>query len=212
VEIKVEAEKKEEPKKAAPQAQQPAGPFADFRRIDVRVGEVIAVEDHPEAEKLYVLKIDLGEEEPRQIVTNLKSHYPYDQMMGRKLLVISNLKPAKFRGVRSEGMLMAADDEALGGDKVLLLKPSCDVPNGTQVNCGMEVSSSRIEVKHFEKVTIKVARVVDGKFLGKAIELPEGAPERVAAVIDGDEIVVFGDGKGCVMTVESDITDGADVA
>ncbi len=212
VEIKVEAEKKEEPKKAEPQAQQPAGPFADFRRIDVRVGEVVSVEDHPEAEKLYVLKIDLGEGEPRQIVTNLKSHYPYNQMMGRKLLVISNLKPAKFRGVRSEGMLMAADDEALGGDKVLLLKPSCDVPNGTQVNCGMEVSSSRIEVKHFEKVTIKVARVVDGKFLGKDIQLPEGAPERVAAVIDGDEVVVFGDGKGCVMTVESDITDGADVA
>ena len=212
VELKMEEPKTEEKPKEEKPAQAPEGPFADFRRLDVRVGEVVSVEDHPEAEKLYVLKIDLGEEEPRQIVTNLKTYYSVDQMMGRKLLVISNLKPAKFRGVRSEGMLMAADDEALGGDKVLLLKPSKDVPNGTRVDCGMECSSSRIEIKHFEKVTIKVSRIIDGKFMGRDIDLPDGCPERIAAVIDGDDTVPFGDGKGCVMTVESDITDGADVA
>jgi methionyl-tRNA synthetase len=209
VEIKME-EKKEEPK-TEEKPVQTEGPFADFRKMDVRVGEVISVEDHPEAEKLYVLKVDLGEEEPLQIVTNLKSCYSVDQMMGRKLLVISNLKPAKFRGVRSEGMLMAADDEPLGGSAILLLKPSKDVPNGTKVNCGLENSSSRIEVKHCEKVQIKVARIKDGKFMGRSIELPEGCPEVVAAVIDGDDTLVFGDGSGCVMTVESEITDGADV-
>ena len=205
IEVKKE-EKPKEQKKEAPAAV-PDGPFADFRRMDIRVGEVISVE----AEKLYVLKIDLGEEEPRQIVTNLKSVYPRDQMLGRKLLVISNLKPAKFRGVQSSGMLMAADDESLGGSAILLLKPSKDVPNGTAVNCGMQCSSSRIEVKHCEKVTIKVARVRDGKFLGREIDLPEGSPEVVAAVMDGDEMVPLGDGKGCVMTVESDVMDGADV-
>lgn len=209
-EEKAKEKKKDKPKEAP--AAVPDGPFADFRRLDVRVGEVISVEDHPEAEKLFVLKVDLGEDEPRQLVTNLKSIYPAEHFMGRKLLVISNLKPAKFRGVQSVGMLMAADEEPLGGTKVLLLKPSVDVPNGTRVNCGLENSSSRIEIKHFEKVCIKVARVRDGKFLGKDIVLPEGSPEVVAAVIDGDDVIPFGDGNGCVMTVEEDIMDGADVA
>ena len=187
-------------------------PFDDFRRIELRIGTVVEVNDHPEAEKLYVLKVDLGEEEPRTIVTNIKSFYPYDKMMGRKLLVVSNLKSANFRGVKSFGMLMAAEDLEMGWNSLLLLDPSVDVPNGTLMSCGMETKGLRCEMKHLEKVTIKVACVKDGRFLGKEISLPEGAPERVAAVIDGDDIVVFGDGKGCVMTVESDITDGADVA
>ena len=184
-------------------------PFDDFRRLELRIGTVVEVNDHPEAEKLYVLKVDLGEEEPRTIVTNIKSFYPYDRMMGRKLLVVSNLKPANFRGVKSFGMLMAAEDLEMGGDKLLLLDPSVDVPNGTLMSSGMEVKGLRCEMKHLEKVTIKVAKVADGKFMGMDIELPEGAPERVAAVIDGDKAVVLGDGNGCVMTVDGDITDGA---
>lgn len=184
-------------------------PFDDFRRLELRIGTVVEVNDHPEAEKLYILKVDLGEEEPRTVVTNIKSFYPCDKMMGRKLLVVSNLKPANFRGVKSFGMLMAAEDLEMGGDKLLLLDPSVDVPNGTLMSSGMEVKGLRCEMKHLEKVTIKVAKVADGKFMGMDIELPEGAPERVAAVIDGDKAVVLGDGNGCVMTVDGDITDGA---
>ncbi len=184
-------------------------PFDDFRRLELRIGTVVEVNDHPEAEKLYILKVDLGEEEPRTVVTNIKSFYPYDKMMGRKLLLVSNLKPANFRGVKSFGMLMAAEDLEMGGDKLLLLDPSADVPNGTLMSSGMEVKGLRCEMKHLEKVTIKVAKVADGKFMGMDIELPEGAPERVAAVIDGDKAVVLGDGNGCVMTVDGDITDGA---
>ena len=184
-------------------------PFDDFRRIELRIGTVVEVNDHPEAEKLYVLKVDLGEEEPRTIVTNIKSFYPNDKMMGRKLLVVSNLKSANFRGVKSFGMLMAAEDLEMGGNSLLLLDPSVDVPNGTLMSCGMETKGLRCEMKHLEKVTIKVAKVVDGKFMGMDIELPEGAPERVAAVIDGDRAIVLGDGNGCVMTVDGDIKDGA---
>ena len=184
-------------------------PFDDFRRIELRIGTVVEVNDHPEAEKLYVLKVDLGEEEPRTIVTNIKRFYPYDKMMGRKLLVVSNLKSANFRGVKSFGMLMAAEDLEMGGNSLLLLDPSVDVPNGTLMSCGMETKGLRCEMKHLEKVTIKVAQVKDGKFLGMDIDLPEGAPTRVAAVIDGDRAIVLGDGNGCVMTVDGDITDGA---
>jgi len=190
------------------------GPFADFRRLDIRVGTIVSVEDHPEAEKLYVLKVNLGEEDgPRQLVTNIKSLFPKDYMMGRRLLVISNLKKAKFRGVESFGMLMAADDETVGGNSVALLKPSTDVPDGTKLNCGLENSSSRIELKQFEAVKIKMSSVVDGKFMGKDIKLPANAPKRVTAIIDGDEIMALGDGKDCVITVDEDspILDGADV-
>ena len=184
-------------------------PFDDFRRLELRIGTVTAVEDHPEAEKLYILKVDVGEEEPRTVVTNIKSFYPYDKMMGRKLLLVANLKPANFRGVKSFGMLMAAEDLEMGGSTLLLLDPSVDVPNGTLMSCGMETKGLRCEMKHLEKVTIKVAKVKDGKFLGMDIDLPEGAPSRVAAVIDGDRAIVLGDGNGCLVTVESDIMDGA---
>ena len=184
-------------------------PFDDFRRLELRIGTVTAVEDHPEAEKLYILKVDVGEEEPRTVVTNIKSFYPYDKMMGRKLLLVANLKPANFRGVKSFGMLMAAEDLEMGGSSLLLLDPSVDVPNGTLMSCGMETKGLRCEMKHLEKVTIKVAQVKDGKFLGMDIDLPEGAPSRVAAVIDGDRAIVLGDGNGCVMTVDGEITDGA---
>lgn len=210
---KIEAEKKEavkvEEKQENKQNQQaPAGPFADFRRIDIRVGTVVEVGDHPEAEKLYVLKVDLGEEQPRQIVTNIKPLYPREQMENRRLLIISNLKPAKFRGVKSEGMLMALDDEEQGGDALLLLEPSADVPNGTQIGCGLDISSSRIEVKHFEKVHIEVGKLIDGKVLGH--DAPADAPAAMAYVIDGDERLPLGDGKGCYITVDNlDFKDGA---
>ena len=127
--------------------------------------------------------------------------------------MISNLKKAKFRGVESFGMLMAADDEKAGGNHLALLKPSTNVPDGTKVNCGLENSSSRIELKQFEAVTIKVSTVKDGKFMGKDIKLPAGSPAIVTAVIDGDQIIPLGDGKDCVITVDEDcgILDGADV-
>lgn len=205
-------DEKERPEKKMTEAAEaaPAGPFADFRRMDVRVGTVVEVGDHPDAEKLYVLKISLGEAEPRQIVTNLKTVYPREQMLNRRLLVISNLKPAKFRGVRSDGMLMALDDENLGGSAILLLKPSADVPDGTQIGCGMEVSSSRIEVKHCEKVTIRVGKVADGRIFGAGA--PEGCPEAAAFVFDGESMVPMGDGRGCYVTVDTlDFVDGAAV-
>ncbi|MCQ2069631.1 MAG: hypothetical protein MJZ68_00670 [archaeon] len=188
----------------------PAEPFDDFRRIELRLGTVVEVNDHPEAERLYVLKVDLGEEEgPRTIVTNIKADYPYDKMMGRRLLVVSNLKSANFKGVKSFGMLMAAEDREMGGDKLLLLEPSKDVPNGTLFMSGLESKGLRCEMKHLEKVTMKVAKVVDGKFMGMDIELPEDAPERVIALIDGDKAIALTDGNGCVMTVDGEIMDGA---
>jgi len=80
-----------------------------FSRIDLRVVEIEGVEDHPHAENLYVLKIDAGEE--RQIVAGLKKYYSKEDLLGKKIAVLCNIKPAFIKGVESEGMLIAADNK-----------------------------------------------------------------------------------------------------
>lgn len=212
---KVEFE--DDKKKVEPhtQAQKPVpeGLFADFRKLDLRAGTVISVQDHPDADKLYLLNVDIGEEAPRQIVAGLKAYYDKDKMLGRKVLVVSNLKPAKLRGIMSSGMLLAADDEDVGGSAVLLLMPSKEVPNGTKFSSGMISSSSRIEYKDFQKAVLKVSSLKDGMFAVPPMkaDVPTECPSVAAAVIDGDAIVLLSDGNGSVATVDSDITDGANV-
>jgi methionyl-tRNA synthetase len=113
----------------------------------------------------------------------------------------------------SEGMLLAADDEAMGGTSVLLLRPSKDIPIGTKMNSGLDNTSSTIEYKDFQKVRMIVSRVSKGKALcnSMAVNLPAGAPERAALVIDGSNIMGLSDGNGCTATVDAEIKDGAGV-
>lgn len=214
IELPKEEEEVKPEKKEEKQMEQITGPFADFRKLDIRVGQITWIDDHPDAEKLYQMKVDVGSEEPRQIVAGLKAFYKKDEMLNRKVLVLCNLKPAKLRGLMSEGMLLAADDEEIGGTTVLLLKPSADVPTGTRINCGLDTRESRIEYKDFLKATFKVSTVDGGKFNfegGMDIDLPAGSPSRVVAVIDDSKAIVLSDGNGCVATVDREIKDGANV-
>lgn len=208
------SEKKEVPKKKE-EKKEITGPFADFRKLDIRVAQVVWIDDHPDADKLYQMKVDVGEDEPRSIVAGLKAFYKKEEMLNRKVLCLKNLKPRKLRGIKSEGMLLAADDEDLGGTTVLLLKPSKDMPNGTQINSGLENSESKIEYEDFVKVNLKVATVNGGKFNidgGKDIDLPDGSPTRVVAIVDADgKLLPLSDGKDCIATVDRDIIDGANV-
>lgn len=196
-------EKKEEPEAQRDEPQD----FAKFRKLDIRVAEVTSAEDHPDADKLFVLNVDAGE--PRQIVAGLRAYYTKEQMVGRKVLMIFNLKPAKLRGFKSEGMLLAADDEDLGGSKVLLLRPSSDLPNGTRMDSGLGSKGSRIEYKEFTEAVMKVHSRKSASDLGA--KLPEGSPDPVVLIIEGDRILPLSDGKGSVATLESAITDGASV-
>lgn len=82
----------------------------DLDKLDIRVAKVLEVEDHPNADRLYVLKLKIGSDE-RQVVTNLKSKYSKEELTGKKILVLVNLKPIKIRGVESVGMLIAAEDD-----------------------------------------------------------------------------------------------------
>jgi methionine--tRNA ligase beta chain len=100
----------------------------DFSEIDLRFAEIKAVEEHPDADKLLVLKIDAGDGE-KQLVAGIKNHYSAEELIGRKIIVVNNLAPAVLRGVESQGMLLAARDD----DKVVLLTTEKDVKPGSRV-------------------------------------------------------------------------------
>lgn len=90
--------------------------FDDFKKLDIRIGEVLSVEHVPNADKLYVLQVDLGGKQV-QLVAGLRQLYKEDELKGKKIVVVTNLDPATIRGVKSEGMLLAAVD---GSDVSLL--------------------------------------------------------------------------------------------
>ncbi len=108
----------------------------DFSRFDVRVGKIVEISRHPDADKLYVEKIDLGEEGgPRTILSGLVPYLGMEDLLNKKVLVVANLKPAKMRGIDSHGMLMCAEKESpVDGSLVLeIIEPMEDAPLGERV-------------------------------------------------------------------------------
>jgi methionyl-tRNA synthetase len=107
-------------------------PFSAFAKLDLRVGEILEVNDHPNASKLLVLKVNLGEEEPRTIVAGLRGYYSKEDLEGKKAIFVANLEPVVLRGVESNGMILAA----VSGDrkKVFFLSPEKDIEAGTKVS------------------------------------------------------------------------------
>jgi methionyl-tRNA synthetase len=121
---------KEEPS-VSTETPAPAGPalieFDDFAKVALRVGQVVSAERHPNADKLLVLKVDVGEAEPRQILAGIAAYHAPETLVGKKIVVCVNLKPRKMRGLESQGMVLAA------GDAAALLAPLGDVPPGTEI-------------------------------------------------------------------------------
>ena len=88
--------------------------FEDFKKIDLRVGIVKEAENVPKSKKLLKLKIDIGEAEDRQILAGISEHYEAEELIGKRVVVVANLKPRKMMGLESQGMVIAAsDDEGL---------------------------------------------------------------------------------------------------
>lgn len=83
--------------------------FDEFKKMDLRIGRVKDVKDHPNADKLYVLSVDIGGEE-RQMVAGIRPYYKPEELKDRSVVVITNLEPATIRGVESQGMVLAAKD------------------------------------------------------------------------------------------------------
>ncbi len=105
--------------------------FAEFQKVNMRVGKVIEVTDHPNADKLLVLKVDLGDEQ-RQLCAGLKGIYLPGDLMGRNLIIVANLAPRTMRGVESEGMLLAASSD--DGSRIVTLTTSEDIAPGSGVS------------------------------------------------------------------------------
>jgi methionyl-tRNA synthetase len=126
----------EEPAKTPEQPQSDVKPtisFDDFLKLDIRIAKVIEVSDHPNADKLLVLKIDLGGEQ-RQIIAGLKGHCSPESLLGSEIVVVVNLAPRKMRGLESNGMLLAATYGEGADMNVVCLGSHQEVPPGSRIS------------------------------------------------------------------------------
>ena len=102
--------------------------YADFQKLDLRVGTILKAERHPDADKLLRFDVDLGEEEPRQIISGIAEFFEPADLVGKKVVVVANLPPRKLRGLMSHGMILTAES---GTDLSLL---TTDAVNGATVS------------------------------------------------------------------------------
>ena len=97
--------------------------YEDFAKLELRVAKVVEARPHPNADKLLLLQVDVGDEQ-KQIIAGIRQHYTPEQLVGKLIVIVNNLAPAMLRGETSNGMLLAATS----GDKVIVLTlddPSC---------------------------------------------------------------------------------------
>merc|ERR1711970_1217259 len=125
---KKEKKQKESKPKAAPTPPVDDKPI-DVSRLSMKVGKIIECVKHPDADALYLEKIECGEAQPRQVISGLVKHIPIEQMQNRPVIILCNLKPAKMRGIMSEAMVMCASTP----DKVEILTPPANAAPGDVV-------------------------------------------------------------------------------
>jgi len=134
--------------------------MSNFSKLNLKVAIIEDVLPHPNADKLYVLKINCGE--PRQLVAGIKQFYSPEQLKGKHIIIISNLKPAMLRGVESQGMLLAAQI----GSEVKVLEAPKSVAGEQVFIEGELVGNEQINIDDFAqiKITTKDKRAIfDGK-------------------------------------------------
>jgi len=102
--------------------------YDDFAKLELRVAKVVAAREHPNANKLLLLEIEVGPVR-KQIVAGIHGHYTPEELVGRSVVVVNNLAPATIRGEQSNGMLLAASD----GASVILLTPDKECASGSGV-------------------------------------------------------------------------------
>lgn len=105
--------------------------IADFSKVDLRAGQVLSAERIPKADKLLRLMVDLGESTPRQILAGIAEHYEPEKLVGKKIVIVANLRPRRLRGLESQGMILAA---SLGEEeRPVLASFAEEVPNGARL-------------------------------------------------------------------------------
>jgi len=126
-------EKKEEKAEVKAEEEEETLPqidYEDFAKLDIRVGKVLVVEKIKKSKKLLRIEVDIGEPEPRQLVAGMAPYYDPEELVGKNIIVLANLKPAKLCGVKSNGMMLAADD---GGEIVAALMPDKELKPGSRI-------------------------------------------------------------------------------
>ena len=103
--------------------------YDDFMKMQFQVGEIIACEAVPKSKKLLCSQVKIGSQ-VKQIVSGIRKHYTPEEMVGKKVMVLVNLKPAKLAGVVSEGMLLCAEDE---NGELALMVPEKKMPSGAEI-------------------------------------------------------------------------------
>lgn len=101
----------------------------DFRKVELRVATIKSAEPHPNADKLMILQVELGDEQ-RQICAGIRGQYAPEELIGKQIVVVANLATAKLRGLDSQGMLLAASDDG----RVVILTPEKPVAAGAKVS------------------------------------------------------------------------------
>lgn len=192
----------------------PTDRFKGLGIANLKIGKVLEVSPHPNAEKLLVLKVDIGKE--IQLVAGLKAYYPGEELKGKKIVVITNLQPAKLRGVESQGMLLAAEADG----KVKVLTPAGEAAPGDAVNSGLAQGDKEISFTDFQKVILRVGslkgkEVIIGRSL--KVDIPQNliASDKIAVYLpslEATEALLLYTEKGVAITVDGgEIEDGAQV-
>ena len=102
--------------------------YDDFSKLDLRVATVLSAREHPNADKLLLLRIDVGEVQ-KQIVAGIRGHYQPEELVGRQIIVVDNLEEVVLRGEESRGMLLAASE----GNEIVLLGPDRECEPGAPI-------------------------------------------------------------------------------
>jgi len=153
-----------------------------FSKLNLKIGHIKQVEPHPNADKLYLLTLDVGTDETRQLVAGMKPFYKIDELVGKHIVFVSNLKPATIRGVQSNGMMLAAEK-----DGVVKVLEAPEAHAGDQVVVeGVTPKTEQITIEAFQKIKLttkdKTAVYADKPLKthkGKVIvDMPDGAKIR----------------------------------
>ncbi len=144
-------------------------PDADpFSHLDLRVARIEQVKNHPQADKLYILNLNLGPMGKRRIVAGMKPYYTPEELTNKSIVIVLNLKPAKIRGIESKGMLLAAEDNT---GVVSLLNPG-DATPGSEVTCAdiPREPTPMLEFDDFLKVTMTINEKQQATYKGKPLK------------------------------------------
>ncbi len=149
----------------------PPAPVDPFAKLALRVGRIVEVNEHPDADSLYAMTVDLGEDEPRSICAGLREYLPASDLQDRMVVVLANLKPAKLRGIESRGMILASDRK----DGAVVPVDPGDAEIGVEVGVeGIESApKKKLSKSEFEKapLTVQGGRV---SYAGKPLRTAAG--------------------------------------